>query len=116
MTTPIQIRRTLQILLATCVALSAAGVRAAERSSGANCKADALENWYCAADPLGSAVVDALGRVVCAPGACVRQQIEDKEDWICSSVSGGKADATPPGPPVCDGGCRSPEATACRKH
>jgi hypothetical protein len=87
---------------------------AAEHSAGAHCRADALKNWYCAADPRGSAVVDELGRVVCAPGACVKQDTRDQQGWLCSSTSGGRAAAAPVGP-VCDGECRPPEATACKK-
>lgn len=94
-------------------AASSAGA-AAEHSAGTHCRADALEKWYCAADPQGSAVVDKLGRVVCAPGACVKQETQDQEDWLCSSTPGGRAAAAPAGP-VCDGTCRPPEATACKK-
>jgi hypothetical protein len=87
---------------------------AAEHSAGERCQADTLENWFCAADPRGSAVVDALGRVVCAPGACIKQDTRDHEGWLCSWTPGGKAAAAPAGP-VCDGECRAPEATACKK-
>ncbi len=97
----------LQILLAACLVCSAASAQ----NEPKRCQTDALEKWYCAADPLGSAVVDKLGRVVCAPGACARP---DEQDWTCSSVSGGRATASPSGP-VCDGECRAPETTACEK-
>ena len=100
-------------------AFAPASARAADDHSANHCQPDALEKWYCAADPEGSAVVDNLGRVVCAPGACVKQSKRDdsaKEEWLCSTVSGGRAEAVPPGPPVCDGRCRAPEATACKKR
>lgn len=87
---------------------------AADHSAGAHCQADALENWYCSADSRGSAVVDELGRVVCAPGACVKQDTRDQDRWLCSWTPGGRAAAAPAGP-VCDGECRPPEATACKK-
>jgi hypothetical protein len=77
------------------------------------CLQDALDEWYCATDPRGSAVLDTLGRVVCAAGACVKQE-EEGEDWLCSAQSGGNAAWTPEGA-VCDGECRAPEATACEK-
>src|SRR4029453_13654995 len=95
-------------------AASSAGA-AADHSTGARCRADALENWYCAANPQGSAVVDKLGRVVCAAGACVKQETQDQEEWLCSSTPGGRATAVPAGPPVCDGECRPPAAAACPK-
>src|SRR5262249_24596434 len=104
------------ILLAACALFAPAGARAADEHSANRCQPDALEQWYCASDPAGSAVVDNLGRIVCAPGACVKQRQRDqsnKEEWQCSSVSGGRVDADPAGGPVCDGGCRAPEATAC---
>ena len=103
--------------LAACVICVASSAAAAgvDHSAGANCQADALKNWYCAADPKGSAVVDKLGRVVCAPGACVKQETQDQDnDWLCSSIPGGRAAAAPAGP-VCDGTCQPPEATACKK-
>lgn len=99
-------RTLLQILLATCVVGIALGA-AAQRD---RCQIDALDKWFCAADPLGTAVVDKLGRVVCAPGACTKHE----QEWVCSTVSGGKA-ATAPEGPVCDGECRQPEATDCEK-
>jgi hypothetical protein len=98
----------------TCLAAIAAQAADVEHSGGARCQADALEQWYCAAEPKGSAVIDELGRVVCAPGACVRQRTEGKEEWQCSTTPGGSAAAAPEGP-RCDGACRSPVATACRK-
>jgi hypothetical protein len=77
------------------------------------CQQDALEEWYCPTDPLGTAVLDPLGRVVCAPGACVKQE-DEGGGWLCSTEPGGNASSTPKGP-VCDGECRAPEATACKK-
>jgi len=108
-----------QILLAAtaCFVCAAPGARAAQQqSAGAHCASDALEQWYCAAAPRGSAVLDKLGRVVCAPGACVKQEVEGQEDWLCSSLPGGRAEAAPPSSPVCDGTCRRPEATECKKR
>ena len=112
-------RRRVAIVLAASAFALGVGANAGaetEHSSGERCLADALENWYCAADPRGSALVDELGRVVCAPGACVKQDTQDKEEWLCSSTPGGTATAVPGGPPVCDGGCRPPEATDCKKR
>ncbi|HKA13488.1 MAG TPA: hypothetical protein VKH41_00605 [Myxococcota bacterium] len=105
-------RQLVQILLATITAFIAVGARAA----GDHCQADALEKWYCAIDPRGTAVVDNLGRVVCAPGACVKQDARepDEREWWCASTPGGSATATPKRP-VCEGGCRLPEATQCKK-
>jgi hypothetical protein len=97
----------LKILLAACLVCGAASAQDEPK----RCRTDALEKWYCATDPHGTAVVDELGRVVCAPGACAKVK---EQGWICSSVSGGRAAATPEGP-VCDGECRTPEATACEK-
>jgi len=100
-----------QILLAALIACGASSAQDEPK----RCQTDALEKWYCAVDPHGSAVVDKLGRVLCAPGACAKPEVEEKEkDWICSSVSGGRATASPTGA-VCDGECRAPEATACKK-
>jgi len=108
--------RFVPIALAACVLCAASSAGAGvDHSAGARCQADALENWYCAADPQGSAVVDTLGRVVCAPGACVKQETQDQEeDWLCSSTPGGRAAAAPAGP-ICDGTCQPPEVTACKK-
>jgi hypothetical protein len=98
-----------QIVLAGCVLCAAPMAHAGDR-----CKRDALEQWYCASDPRGTAVVDPLGRVVCAPGDCVKQDKEG-DGWLCSQQLQGKAVATPEGV-VCDGGeCRAPESTACKK-
>jgi hypothetical protein len=97
----------LQILLAAFLACGASSVE----NDPKRCKTDALEKWYCATNPDGTAVVDDLGRVVCAPGACVKVE---EQGWICSSLPGGRAAATPKGP-VCDGECRTPEATDCEK-
>jgi len=104
--------RLLQIVLLTAIACSANAARAA----GDHCQADALGKWYCASDPRGTAVVDKLGRIVCAPGGCVMQddRKQDERDWACSSTPGGTA-AIAPERPVCEGGCRPPEATQCKK-
>jgi hypothetical protein len=106
------------IFAGVCAAWPNAPARAEppEVSDGQRCKADALEKWYCAA-PRGSAVVDALGRVVCAPGACVKQDTPDpKDEWLCSWEPGGGATPVAGGPPECDGKCRPPEATACKQR
>jgi hypothetical protein len=108
-------RSVASIVFLTCLCAAASAGAAADHSRGERCQADALENWYCAADPQGSAVIDKLGRVVCAPGACVKQETQDQEEWLCASMPGGNVAAVPAGPPVCDGGCRAPEATACKK-
>ena len=107
----VRTRARLQILLTAGVICSApSAVVARER-----CAADALEEWYCAAEPLGSAVVDNLGRVLCAPGACVKQDVQgDEREWLCSTKVGGAARAMIEGP-ECDGECRAPDAKECRK-
>ena len=89
------------------LALSASGPAAAASPQG-RCRQDALDNWFCAADPKGVAVLDNLGVVVCAPGRCV--EVED--EWQCSTVSGGGAELTSDGP-ICEGGCRAPRAVDC---
>ena len=100
-----------QIVLVACVGcVLCAAAGAQER---ARCLQDALEQWYCSTDPLGTAVVDSLGRVVCAPGSCVKQK-DEGGGWLCSIDPGGSAALTPEGP-VCDGECRAPETTACKK-
>ena len=98
--------------IAVVAAVSLAGLvgAAPDLDEQEPCLADALEEWWCAEDAQGTAVIDGLGRVVCAPGACVKQDA----DWVCSSVAGGAAGLTPEGP-VCDGGCRPPSAGECRK-
>jgi hypothetical protein len=101
-------RSLVQFVLVGCVLCAASAVEARER-----CQKNALEAWYCATDPLGTAVVDALGRVVCAPGECVRDE-DDGGGWHCSPVPAGKATWTPEGP-VCDGECRTPDTTDCKK-
>jgi len=108
----------LPIALAALVTCSALAARAAdlEHSDGQTCRADALEQWYCASNPEGTAVVDKLGRVVCAPGACVKLEVDGEDDWTCASTPGGKAVVAPPASPVCDGGCRKPEATECKRR
>ncbi len=98
------------------LALGAAGPGAAlgEAPDGEpreHCRADALEEWWCPASPQGTAVVDKLGRVLCAPGACV----ETDAGWACSSVPGGSAGWRADEGPVCDGDCRPPLASDCRK-
>ena len=97
----------LQIVLAACLVCGAAG----DPEDAKRCRKDALDKWYCPTDPLGTAVVDELGRVLCAPGECAKV---DEQGWMCSTVPGGKSAATPSGP-VCDGECRAPETTACKK-
>lgn len=72
------------------------------------CASDALGETWCAKDERGSAVVDTLGRVVCAPGMCV----EHDGEWTCSSVSGGSAGLSREGP-VCDGRCQRPAMEEC---
>lgn len=107
-------RAALAACLTLMIGVAAHAAGDVEHSAGARCRTDALEQWYCAADPEGSAVVDELGRVVCARGACVKQETQDGKEWLCSTTPGGRAAAAPEGP-SCDGGCRPPEATACRK-
>jgi hypothetical protein len=105
----VRFRAFVQILLVTCVVCFAPGAHAAR----SRCDADALDEWYCALDPRGSAVLDKLGRVVCAPGSCVK---DEEEGWVCSFEPGGAATWVPEGGgPVCDGECREPEATYCKK-
>ena len=98
----------LQILLAAFLACGATSVETEPN----RCRTDALEKWYCAADPRGTAVVDELGRVVCAPGACAK--VEEK-GWMCSSLPGGRAAATPQGPcaTASAGRPRPPNARRC---
>ena len=91
------------------VVLLACGSAAAEPPRG-RCQSDALQQWYCAKDPKGVAVIDNLGAVVCAAGRCV--EVED--ELQCSAVSGGGAELTPDGP-VCEGGCRAPRAIDCER-
>jgi hypothetical protein len=107
-------RAALAALWSCFLAAAAVAEPRVEHSDGARCQTDALEQWYCAANPEGSAVLDKLGRVVCAPGACVKQETPDEEEWLCSTTPGGRAEAAPAGP-RCDGECRTPEATACKK-
>jgi hypothetical protein len=102
----------LQILLAAGATCAAAPPLAAPR---VRCQADALGEWYCAAEPQGTAIVDNLGRVLCAPGACVKGDVKgDEKDWLCASKAGGRATSLPEGP-RCDGECRAPEAKQCKK-
>ena len=91
-------------LLIVALALMATSAAAA----GPQCQKDALDQWFCPADPKGVAVLDNLGKVVCSPGRC----IEVGDEWQCSAVSGGSAQQTPDGP-VCEGGCRAPRAVDC---
>jgi hypothetical protein len=97
-----------QFVLVGCALCAPAAADTVER-----CRRDALDQWYCPVEPLGTAVIDTLGRVVCAPGACVKPD-GDSADWLCSSDPGGRAEITPAGP-VCDGECRAPAATDCKK-
>lgn len=96
--------------LIAALALMACGVAGAETPPQRQCEKDALDQWYCAADPKGVAVLDNLGEVVCSPGRC----IEVEDEWQCSAVSGGGAEWTPDGP-VCEGGCRAPRAVDCER-
>ena len=75
-----------------------------------HCETDALGKLYCAKTPEGTAVVDDLGRVLCAPGDCV----EFEGDWMCSTTAGGAAGIAPDGP-VCGGDCRPPTASECEE-
>jgi hypothetical protein len=109
-------RIAIPVLAAACAVCASAGRADQVEISGAHCQEDALKKWYCAADPKGTAVIDSLGRALCAPGGCVKQETQDtKQEWLCSSLSGGRAVAVPAGPPECDGKCRAPEATACKQ-
>src|SRR5262245_61585447 len=111
-----QIVRIAAPIAVAAIAIGAASIAGAEAeySDGARCRSDALRQWYCVKDPQGSAVVDQLGRIVCAPGECVKQDMPGRSGWLCSTMPGGRALASPAGP-VCDGECRAPEATACDK-
>ena len=102
------LRRIRPTSVALLVALAGLAAPAAAQTAPPRCLQDALERWFCAADPKGAAVIDNLGKVVCAPGRCAR--LED--EWLCSSVSGGEAAVTPDGP-VCAGECRAPRAVDC---
>jgi hypothetical protein len=106
-------QRAQRMFATTSIALAAAFVGGANGAPAESerCRTDALDKWYCASDPHGTAVVDQLGRVVCAPGGCAKV---DERGWLCSTVPGGKASLSPTGP-TCDGECRAPEATACEK-
>lgn len=92
------------------VGVACLGGAAAAQQQQQHCQSDALEEWWCAESPQGSAVHDNLGRVVCAPGACVMHE----DEWICSWRPGGTAGASPEGP-VCDGECRPPTTAECTK-
>jgi hypothetical protein len=106
-----------RIAVAVLAVSAATGARAEQQQSADQvCQSDALEQWYCASNPEGSAVVDKLGRVVCAPGACVKVELEGEKDWTCASTPGGRVEVATPASPVCDGGCRKPEATHCKKR
>lgn len=95
---------------AAALGLLASVAVAAEEPAPARCRTDALDQWYCASEPQGAAVVDSLGVVLCAPGGCV----EVDGEWQCSSIAGGGAELTPSGP-VCAGGCRTPRAADCQR-
>jgi hypothetical protein len=97
-------------LACLALALLAGSAAAEEEAPQGRCVKDALDNWYCASDEKGVAVVDNLGTVVCSPGACV--EVED--EWQCSAVSGGRAALTADGA-ICDGGCRAPRAVECER-
>lgn len=93
------------------IALAAAWLLAAPGAAdGGHCVRDALDQLYCAKDPLGVAVLDNLGAARCAPGRCV----EVDGEWLCSTKSGGAARLDPEGP-VCEVSCASPDATDCER-
>jgi hypothetical protein len=103
-------RRGVTGILGAWVLLAALPAAADDERATERCLKNALERWFCAADPEGVAVIDGLGSVVCAKGQCV----EADDEWHCSPASGGKAELTPEGP-VCEGGCRSPRAADCER-
>lgn len=98
-------------VLVAALALLAFGVAGAETPQQRRCQKDALDQWYCAADPKGVAVLDPLGQVECSPGRC----IEVEDEWQCSAVSGGGVQRTPDGF-TCEGGCRAPRAVDCERR
>jgi hypothetical protein len=91
--------------------LWAAPAFAQEVAPEGHCVRDALERWYCASDPRGTAVLDNLGAAVCAPGGC----LEADDEWSCSSVAGGSVRRTAEGV-VCEGGCRAPRSVECTRE
>jgi hypothetical protein len=101
--------RWLSPLAAACT-LAAAPAAAQEP----HCQRNVLGEAFCAKEPNGVAVVDALGVVVCAPGRCVRG-VGDDDEWHCSYVPGGDAHLDPAGEPLCEGGCRTPRAGECEQ-
>lgn len=76
------------------------------------CARNSLGETSCAREENGTAVLNGLGEVVCAPGACVRES-ETAVAWSCSSVPGGSARFEVGEGPVCEGGCIEPEQTRC---
>lgn len=99
-------------LLALALALSASAQPVPPPAGTDHCKSNALGEWWCAENELGTAVVDGLGRVVCAPGACIR---DDDSEWHCARAPGGDAGWSPEAGASCDGGCESPEGSHCEK-
>jgi hypothetical protein len=76
-----------------------------------SCSEDALGTRYCAPQPTGTAVLDTLGRVLCAPGRCVL--VDDA--WHCAVAPAGAAYVGRDGEPECDGGCEPPEHGYCKE-
>lgn len=83
------------------------------------CIRGTLGDLLCAEDEQGVALENALGVIVCAPGACMHVQTAEAtawdSEWLCSSVSGGEVRLGPDGP-VCEGGCQSPRETDCTQY
>lgn len=101
-------RRAMGCALLVGLALLARGPAAADPQR--RCEQDAMEDWYCAVDAKGVAVLDKMGKVVCSPGLCV----ESEGEWQCSAVPGGSAELSPV-VPVCEGGCRTPSTLDCER-
>lgn len=92
---------------------AALGLIALPAVAGASrCQQNALGATFCAEQEDGSAVINGLGEVVCAPGGCVRES-ETSTNWRCSSLPGGSARWEVGVGASCDGGCITPEQTRC---
>jgi hypothetical protein len=78
-----------------------------------HCQPDTMGNTYCAKSPGGVAVIDGLGQVACAPGACVNAG-RDEVVWRCSPVDSGWAQMGENGP-ECQGGCVDPSPNECQE-
>jgi hypothetical protein len=78
---------------------------------GRSCRDNAIGQRFCAPDATGTAVLDGLGRVLCAPGRCVA--VDD--GWLCSSEPDGAASLDREGTPQCEGRCVAPESTDCEE-